>query len=310
MPYLKVPYLNVNEIEEIEKIKLYYQFEGHRDNPLVVFLNGLTMDTSAWQLLSQALGADYCYLKYDCRGQGQSDKPLDDLYRPEEHSQDFINLLEGLEIQACHLVGLSNGGLVAALSAAALEELGVKILSLTMIDSFISVDTMLKSILNSWQQATLLGGSQLRFDVALPWVWGYAFIQENYDSLLSFRERASQANARVVLNLIEGLASFADKTLAKKALRAYRGPCLVLVGKDDLLTPLRYSHEIVEWAKHGLLVTLDRAGHAAPIEVPLAVARLLQGFWARQGEFLPEDGPADGLNDHLDNLADELDDDR
>lgn len=239
----------------------------------IVFVNGLTMDTTAWRPVAERLGSRHPTLRYDARGQGESDKPAGP-YAPEQHREDLLALLEVLELPSVHLVGLSNGGLVALLAAAAAPE---RVLSLSMVDSFARVDAMLRTVLASWRQALEAGGAALRFDVATPWVWGQAFLAAHLGEVLAFRELAARAEPQVIRDLIDGLSSLDD---ARPALRRYPGPLLALVGEDDVLTPPRYSREIVEAAGRGEVVLLPEAGHAAPLERPAAVATALERFLA------------------------------
>ncbi|MFN3266792.1 MAG: alpha/beta fold hydrolase, partial [Deinococcales bacterium] len=83
---------------------------------------------------------------------------------------------------------------------------------------------------------------------------------------------------------IEYILSFGDQ---RKWLRAIESPVLVAVGSEDVLTPMRYSHEIVEWVKPGLgvLVTITGAGHNAPLEKPEEFNRILLGFLERAKDF-------------------------
>ncbi|HEX2864655.1 MAG TPA: alpha/beta hydrolase, partial [Deinococcales bacterium] len=74
------------------------------------------------------------------------------------------------------------------------------------------------------------------------------------------------------------LASLGDR---RKAFRALDVPVLAMVGSDDTLAPLAYTHEIVEWARTALLVQVSHAGHLAPLENPREVAQVLAGFTAR-----------------------------
>jgi 3-oxoadipate enol-lactonase len=263
--------------------ELYYQQGGVTRDEAVVFINGLTMDTSSWRAVEQGFADTYTTLRYDCRGQGESSKPKGP-YTPLQHAADLKALLDALELRKVHLVGLSNGGLISAILAG---ELAIsepeRILSVTTIDSFVRVDPMLRVILDSWKAALETGGSGLRFDVATPWVWGHSFLGKYTAEVRAFRDKAAAADPAVVGYLIDGLREFTD---ARKSLRAYEGPLLAVVGQEDILTPLRYSHEIVEWARHGMLVTLDAAGHAAPVERPEAVVRVVRGFIERRQEFM------------------------
>lgn len=263
--------------------ELFYQQGGIIADEAVVFVNGLTMDTTSWKAVEAGFAETYTTVRYDCRGQGESSKPQGP-YAPLQHAADLKALLDALELRKVHLVGLSNGGLVSIMLAGelALSE-PERILSVTTIDSFVRVDPMLHVILDSWKAALEAGGSVLRFEVATPWVWGHSFLTKYESEMRAYREKAAAADPAVIGYLIDGLREFTD---ARKSLRAYEGPLLAVVGQEDILTPLRYSHEIVEWARHGMLVTLDAAGHAAPVERPEAVIRVVRGFIERREEFM------------------------
>lgn len=264
-------------------VELHYKPGGVKTGETVLFINGLTMDTTAWRQVEGGFADSYRTLRYDCRGQGESDKPVGP-YTPEQHAADLKVLLDELDLQTVHLVGLSNGGLIALILAGELAASEPdRIQSVTTIDSFARVDPMLKTVLQSWKAALLAGGSGLRYDVATPWVWGHSFLSERLDDILMLREIAEMADPKVIGYLIDGLTGFDD---ARKSLRAFDGPLLAAVGQEDVLTPLRYSHEIVEWARHGVLVTLDKAGHASPLERPEAVVRVVRGFIERRHEFM------------------------
>lgn len=254
-------------------VELHYKLRGRGET--LVFVNGLTMDTSSWKPLELHFD-DYQTLRYDCRGQGKSDKPAGP-YTPEQHSDDLLALLKGLELSQVHLIGLSNGGLISMLTAGRVAATAdtERIKSVTTIDSLLSVDPILKTTLLSWKAALDSGGPGLRFDVATPWVWGYRFLNSHLEDVLGFRDLAASADPAAIASLIDGAAGFDS---ARELWRRYRGPSLAIVGEDDLLTPPRYSQEIVEHAFDGRLELLLEAGHAAPIERPEVVARLIKKF--------------------------------
>jgi len=236
---------------------------------VVLFANGLTMDTTAWEGVAAALPPRYATVRYDARGQGLSDKPAGP-YTPEQHASDLLALLDALALPPVHLVGLSNGGLVAMLAAGQAPD---RFRSLALVDTFPRVDAFLRATLRGWRAAIQAGGSALRFDVATPWVWGHAFLAEHEEEVLAFRDGAAAADPRPVLALIEGLLGFAGD--AGPGLRGFPGALAVLVGDDDVLTPLRFSREILQSAGRGRLELVHGAGHASPIERPDEVARIL-----------------------------------
>lgn len=257
-------------------ISLHYEQTGAAQAEQLVFVNGLTMDTSAWYPLQAELGDYHCTL-YDCRGQGKSDKPAGP-YLPQQHVADLKALLDALDLHNIHLVGLSNGGLVAILLAGqlALSEPD-RLKSVTVIDSFITADALLRSILKSWRAALDCGGAGLRFDVATPWVWGHAFLARFEKEVLAFRAKAEASDPQAIGALIDGLVEFDS---ASASLEAFAGPLLVMVGEDDVLTPPRHSYEIATTAQRAQLVTLAHTGHAAPVENASEVAAHLKPFIA------------------------------
>ncbi len=250
-------------------ITLHTERGGAPSGPVVLFANGLTMDTTAWDGVIAALEPSLATVRFDARGQGSSEKP-EGPFTPEQHAADLVALLDALALPPVHLVGLSNGGLVAML-AATLEPDRVR--SLTVIDSFPRVDPFLRFVLRSWRAALKLGGSEMRFDVATPWIWGQAYLEAHEEELFAYRAKAAAADPGPVLGLIGGLLGFTGD--ARDDLRHYGGPVAAVVGEDDVLTPLRYAREILQAAGGGRLEVVPGAGHAAPLERPEHVARVI-----------------------------------
>ena len=237
----------------------------------VVLLHGELNDSSSWKETTKVLAAEFRVLRYDR-------SPIGTL---ESHAEELLGLLEKHQLEKIHLVGHSGGGVLAIVFAGLHPE---KILSLTLVDSLARLDVPLETKIRSVLAALEVGGSRLAYTVATPWLFGADF-------LINAKERLEQALARAESIPIEILGanlayvlSFGDK---RKMLRAIESPVLVIVGTDDVLTPMRYSHEIVEWIKPGLgvLVTITGAGHNAPLEKPAEFNRVLFGFLSRVDDF-------------------------
>ncbi|MBA2668310.1 MAG: alpha/beta fold hydrolase [Trueperaceae bacterium] len=268
-------------------VRLHVDARGPADAPGVLLLNGLTMSVASWDPLAERLEAEFRVIRYDMRGQGRSDGPPGP-HGPDQHAADLLALVAALghdtslghdRARALRLVGLSNGGLVAMLAAARLEaERPGTVDSLVVIDSFGRVDAHLRLVLASWRAALDAGGSELRFDVAAPWVWGHAFVARSGASLAAARALASSAPVDRVRSLVDGLAGYEGD--AWTPLAALERPVLAICGADDVLTPVRCSAEIVRHARDARLVVLPDAGHGAPVERPDAVAGALRDFWA------------------------------
>lgn len=272
---------HLQDLDLASGIRVRVVQSGNRDGEPVVLINGIFMNTGSWEGLEAALASGYRVIRYDGRGQGESSKPPGP-YTVAQHTDDLEALLDGLGLGPVHLAGLSNGALAALELAGRRPDL---LRSLAILDGFGRVDALMRAVLRSWRAALALGGTGGRFDVATPWVWGPAFLDDHEAWLLGLREEAAAADPRPVLALVEGALAYGEQGReALGALRRYRGPLLTLVGEDDVLSPPRYSLELLRAAGHGRLVLVPRAGHAAPLERPEAVAAELTTFFRAAGD--------------------------
>lgn len=255
----------------VNGLRLYYELHGPEEAFPVVCINGLTMDTAAWGFQLPALTPHFRVVLYDCRGQGKSDKP-EGPYLPDQHARDLVGLLDALGLERAHLLGLSNGGVIAMSVAARHPD---RVAGLVLVDTFAHSDVLMQAKLDSWVAALEAGGPEARFDVALPWIWSRAFLAQHADEVRALRERAAQAPTHAVRALIEGARQIDVRSL----LPSIQAPTLVLVGEEDVLTPIWYAREIVEAIPHASLVVIGGAGHAPTIERPDIVNALAVVFF-------------------------------
>jgi pimeloyl-ACP methyl ester carboxylesterase len=61
-------------------------------------------------------------------------------------------------------------------------------------------------------------------------------------------------------------------------LAAYSGPCLVMVGRQDAITPLELSAEMAQLIPGAKLVVIESCGHLATMERPEAASAVLR-YW-------------------------------
>ena len=108
MPYFTTP----------DNCRLFYtahHFEPSK--PLVAFLNGTSQTTIYWEPHVNAFPEQFGVLRYDARSQGQSglgDREIS----AEIHISDLQGLLDHLNAQQTHLIGISHGAYVALRLAA------------------------------------------------------------------------------------------------------------------------------------------------------------------------------------------------
>ena len=278
---------------EINGIPLEYTLEGQAEPAeTVVLIHGELAGTEFWDATVSELASRYRIIRPGRIPRSGANS--------ETSSLEIIALLEHLGIPSYHLVGHSGGGLIALRTAALKPK---SCLTLTLADTYAKMDAALEVKIQSLLAALEAGGPSLAARVALPWLWG-AYTLEHTDRTTATLARASQANAETVRLSLQGVLESGDQ---RKWLRVLECPTLVVVGSDDNLTPIRYSHEIVEWVRSGLgvLITITGGGHNAPLERPEEWTRILAGFLSRHKEFVagPSEWEPDG--DDADDSADD-----
>ncbi|NJP04261.1 MAG: alpha/beta fold hydrolase [Chloroflexaceae bacterium] len=263
-----VPYCTANQIQ------LYYEWHGPENGFPLVFINGLTSDRASWFFQLPDFKRDFRVLIYDCRGQGDSDKP-DGPYPPGLHADDLQALLDALGVPQTHLFGISNGGVIAMQLAARQPQ---RVSRLVLCSTLAHSDTLIEAKLASWVAALDAGGPELRFDVALPWVWSAPFLRRHAQIMASFRTRSAQADVKGLRGLIQGAMAYD----VRDQLSAIVAPTLILVGEEDLLTPVPCSRELARQISDAQMCILTGTGHAPTIEQPTIVNALARAFLKEQ----------------------------
>jgi pimeloyl-ACP methyl ester carboxylesterase len=102
----------VNLPNGLKVYAIHYKAVGNA--PTVVFLNGLTYDTTPWQKSAQELlQKNYGVLMYDMRGMGKTlTAPVDQIIPLEQQADDLALLLNARGLDRVSLAGLSYGGAV------------------------------------------------------------------------------------------------------------------------------------------------------------------------------------------------------
>ena len=89
-------------------VKLYYEDTG-KGIP-VVFVHEFAGDTRAWESQVRYFARYYRCITYNARGYPPSDVPPGDKYSQERARDDIRSVLDALQIDKAHVVGLSMGG--------------------------------------------------------------------------------------------------------------------------------------------------------------------------------------------------------
>jgi len=257
---------------------IYYELNGEKGRPLIVFVNGLTQNTALWGVQTEHLNKlGYSTLTFDLLGQGKSFKPILDINFAE--NVDVLHqLLEEIEVKQAYITGISFGG-VSALQFALRFPRQCK--GLIIMSAFTEMDHRLTLLgLNLYQGLTMVGLNTL-LDMLLPINLSSQYLRENEQKLKDLRKLSLAKNdLYAVQNLMESINNFQSFTGELKNIQA---PTLILNGEFDYLTP-RWCHELMRKnIKNSRLVIIQHAFHAFTIEYPLLTNRLFD-YLVREAE--------------------------
>jgi 3-oxoadipate enol-lactonase len=98
-------------IVELRDTRIWYEISGPRQAPTILLSNSLGTSLEMWDSQVPLLSREFCVLRYDMRGHGQS-TVTPGPYTIEQLAQDVLLLLDHLNIEKAHFCGLSMSGLI------------------------------------------------------------------------------------------------------------------------------------------------------------------------------------------------------
>ena len=259
-------------------IDVHYIAAG-RGTP-VVLLAGYAGDHLSWGLQFSAFRARHHVIALDNRGCGRSSAP-DVPYTAALMATDVAALLDHLEIEAAHVVGLSLGGMIA-------QELALghpaRVLSLQLHSTAGRSDPYLRVLLDTWRLVRAqLGREMVQQSMAL-WLFGRRTFAERHD-LIDMLMR--QATAYPYAPSEVGFARQGEAVSTHDALDrllAVTCPTLITAGEDDALLPPRFAREIADRIPHAELHIVREAGHMWCWEKPAEFNALSLDFIAKHSK--------------------------
>lgn len=107
-------------IMKVNDINMYYEIHGDGEPLLIIW--GMGGEISSFVDYMDNLDKDYKLIFFDNRGTGRTDKP-DEEYSFEMMAENAVSLLDKLDIESAHILGISMGSRIALVMAAKYPEL-------------------------------------------------------------------------------------------------------------------------------------------------------------------------------------------
>ncbi|AZZ80899.1 3-oxoadipate enol-lactonase [Gordonia alkanivorans] len=239
-------------------VQVHAVVSGRTDGPAVVLSNSLGSTHRMWDAQLAALKARFRVVRYDTRGHGESPVPQGP-YTIDDLADDVIALLDRLDIERAHLVGLSLGGMTMMRVAARNPERVDRV-------SLFCTGAQLPPR-EAWLDRAAMVRDQGTGAVAESVVqrWFTPEYLSTYGSSRKFHEDMVAATPA------EGYASCCE-VIAEMDLRgdlpSITAPVLAIAGADDPATPPAKLEEIADNVQNGRLLVVPDAAHLANAQQP------------------------------------------
>jgi 3-oxoadipate enol-lactonase len=262
-------------VVQVGEIELDYERGG--TGPPLLLIMGLSGTALSWgePFLAQ-LRRDFDVIAYDHRGIGASSH-LDGPITIREMAADAAGLLEALELDSAHVLGISMGGMIAQELALAHPE---RMRTLTLGCTYCGGPGSVRASEEVWTRVIGAARSGDR-ELVLRTMWeinvsaGFA-VQEAERQ--RFVERA--LTRRVAVDVIEQQARAAAAHDTSSRLGEIELPTLVIHGTEDQMIPVSNGHMIAQLIPGAPLEILDGVGHMFFLERPERSAELLRAHVA------------------------------
>jgi len=249
------------------------------EKPTVVLIHGFASAIEAWAPVIPALTKTHRVVALDLKGFGWTDRPEGD-YSPDAQAKIVLKLLELRGIQKTALVAHSWGSSVALQVALAAPE---KITKLALYDAWVYEDQL--PTFFHWARADGVG--EMLFGL---------YYKERSDEKMAMaffdKKWVTEKFVEEVENALERPGTVAAALAAVRGQRytdveqKYKTidkPTLLIWGREDVVTPLKYGERLSRDLPGARLVVYPRCGHFPMIEARDASNRELVAFLNANG---------------------------
>lgn len=239
-------------------IHMNYELAGKEDAPVVVLGHSLVSSLVMWRPQIDTLSQRYQVLCYDTRGHGGTDAPPPP-YTLEQLGEDAVSLLDALDIDLVHWVGLSMGGMIGQCIALNHPE---RLKSLSLCDTAAILPEDADPV---WQERIDLarrGGMTPLIQSTLErWFTPpYLVLKPPIVDVIRRHILATPVDGYVGCSEAIRRLNYLDR------LSEIKIPTLIMVGEDDPGTPVDASQAMHDRIPQSKLVVLPSAAHLSNIE--------------------------------------------
>ena len=256
---------------QVSGIDIKYEVEG--EGPWVVMSHSLACASAMWDEQVKALSGDYRVLRFDTRGHGGSEAPSG-AYTLDTLADDLHGVLSKLGVTSPHFVGLSMGGMIGMTYAL---KYPAAFKSLVLCDTTSRVPPEAQPVWEERIKIALEKGMEPLVELTLQRWFTAPFLAQ--------RNQAVEKIASMIWSTSPiGYAGccYAIRSIdVTGSLGAIRCPVQIIVGDQDVGTPVAMSEAIHRAIPGSQLTVIPNASHLSNVEQPAAFNEALQTFLSR-----------------------------
>ncbi|MCI0476890.1 MAG: alpha/beta hydrolase [Anaerolineales bacterium] len=246
-------------VAQVAGQNIYYIARGAQGTP-VVFIHGAAGNHLVWGMQVHALGEVARAVALDLPGHGRSDPP--GRTSVEAYRDVIVGLLDALGFDRAVIVGHSMGGAIAQTLALSHPD---RVAGLGLVGTGARLRVLpaiLDGVLNDFESIAGL------------------VVENSYAPGLNveFQKRAEDEFRACPASVTHGDFSACNQFDVMARLAGIRAPTLVVCGREDRMTPAKYSVYLATQIPNAYLVLIDHAGHSVMIEQPDETNKTLLDF--------------------------------
>ncbi len=248
------------DVTTADGTRIHYQRFGRPDGEPVVLIQGLGADSGSWLLQRFPFGKRYRCIAPDNRGAGRSDVP-EGPYDLEVMATDVLAVMDAEGVGSAHVVGVSMGGILAQILAVRHPE---RVRSLVLSCTACHHHPWRVQLLEEWAEAARTVGMSAFLGDGLRWIVGSRSLRRFWPAMRLFGPLAFDISAEAFVAQIEAILAMDDSL--RHELVDIDVPTLVIVGSQDVLTPLADSEELVAHIPGARLAVVRGGAHGFMVE--------------------------------------------
>jgi len=248
----------------IRNLVVSYSDQGPDDSPVIIFIHGFPFNKSMWDTQMDALKDNYRVIAYDVRGHGNSDAGIG-AFSIELFVNDLVRLMDKLKLYKAILCGLSMGGYIALNAAIKYPE---RFDALILNDTQCIADTpeikeKRQVAINSIKEK----GVEQYADESIKNLFAPESFTQRAHVISKVKEMIVNTPEQTLCNTLNALA---ERKETCNQLQAIDIPVLIMVGKEDKITPIAAAQLMHKKIPDSTLKIILHAGHVTNLENPTA----------------------------------------